>query len=473
MPARVSDASRQADRNLVKEQGGRPIFLGMNGYQWTVMFAAWLGWGFDIFDGLLFTFVAPNCIPTLLGLRIGSPEAKPLVTYYTGLFTALLLVGWALGGILFGRLADRIGRTRCLSLTMITYSLGTAMCAFAPNLAMLAVFRLIASLGIGGEWAAGASLVNEVVPKDRRVEAGALLYTSAPMGLFLADFVNLQVAGKMFVGHPSTSWRWVFLCGLIPAMVAMVVRHFVKEPEVWVRESQKVARPVTISDLFKPNIRPLTFSGFAMALTALLCWWTCNAFLPVITTNLAQQHLAHTAPQVVSPDATPEQMKVAEQTKERWKSRANFVFNIGGLLGTLLTIPFAKRAGRRFTFGLYFILSSVSIFICFGIPMSEEMRINNFFLLGLTVFGVFGMFTYYLPELFPTRLRATGSGFCYNIGRVLTAGGPFMVGLVGLHWPGQQDRVLTWVSIVPLLGACCLPWVIETRNRDPEEVLTV
>lgn len=458
---------------MSQQQGGRPILLGMNGYQWTVIFAAWLGWGFDIFDGLLFTFVAPNCIATLLDLKIGSPEARDQTLYYTGLFTALLLVGWALGGIMFGRLADKIGRTKCLALTMLTYSVGTALCAFAPNIAMLAVFRLIASLGIGGEWAAGASLVNEVVPKDKRVECGALLYTSAPMGLFLADFVNLQIAGNLMADRPYESWRWVFLCGLIPAAVAMIVRHFVKEPEVWVRESQKVAKPVGLRDLFSPRIRPLTFSGFAMALTALLCWWTCNAFLPVIATNLAQQHLARIDPQIVSPEANPEQKAAAQKVKENWKSRATMVFNLGGLLGTLLTIPFAKGAGRRFTFGLYFVLSSLSIFIAFGVPMPEAMRINTYFLLGLTVFGVFGMFTYYLPELFPTRLRATGSGFCYNIGRVVTAGGPFLVGLVSLHYPGQQDRVLTWVSIIPLLGACCLPWVIETKNRDPEEVLAV
>ncbi len=447
--------------------------LGLNRYQWTVMFAAWLGWGFDIFDGLLFTFVAPNCIPTLLGLQIGTDEARAQTTYFTGLFTALLLVGWAMGGIIFGRLADRIGRTKCLSLTMLTYSVGTALCAFAPNIFVLAFCRLIASLGIGGEWAAGAALVNEVVPKERRVECGALLYTSAPMGLFLADFVNVQIAGHWLAGDPRTSWRIVFLCGLIPAMVAMVVRHFVKEPEVWVTESQKVAKPVTISDLFTKKMRPLTFSGFSMALTALLCWWTCNAFLPVIATNLAQDYLTRTSPQVVSSSATPEQKKVAQVTKEKWKSRATLVFNIGGLIGTLLTIPFAKFTGRKFTFGLYFVLSSASIFTAFGLPLDEATRVDTFFLLGLTVFGVFGMFTYYLPELFPTRYRATGSGFCYNIGRVITAGGPFLIGLVGLYWPGQQMRVLMWVSIVPLLGACCLPWVIETKNRDPEEVLAI
>jgi MFS family permease len=154
--------------------------LGLNRYQWTVLFAAWLGWGFDVFDGLLFNYVAPNCVPTLLGLPVGSPEAKAVTLFWTGLLTSLLLLGWALGGVLFGYVCDRFGRLRTLMLTMLLYALGTAACAAATNIWMLLAFRIVASIGIGGEWAAGASMVAEVVPEKRRVEAGALLYTAAP-----------------------------------------------------------------------------------------------------------------------------------------------------------------------------------------------------------------------------------------------------------------------------------------------------
>ena len=185
---------------------GRTL-LDMNGYQWTVLFAAWLGWGFDVFDGLLFNYVAPNCVPTLLGLKIGSPEARRAMLLWGGILTSLLLVGWGVGGILFGRVADRIGRTRTLMLTMLLDALGTALCAAAPNIWALVAFRVVASLGIGGEWAAGAAMVAEVVPERRRVEAGALLYTSAPFGLFLATFANFQIAGVFFKSTPETSWR--------------------------------------------------------------------------------------------------------------------------------------------------------------------------------------------------------------------------------------------------------------------------
>src|SRR5438874_6459268 len=143
-------------------------FLDMNGYQWLVLFAAWLGWGFDIFDGLLFNYVAPNCVPTLLGLKIGTPQARAAYLYYNGIVTSVLLVGWAVGGIIFGRVCDRIGRTKTLLLTMLMYAIGTALCAIAPNIGFLIAFRIVASLGIGGEWAAGASMVAEVVPEHRR-----------------------------------------------------------------------------------------------------------------------------------------------------------------------------------------------------------------------------------------------------------------------------------------------------------------
>ncbi len=174
----------------------------MNAYQWTVLVAAWLGWGFDIFDSLLFNYVAPNAVPVLLDIPLGTAAARTATLQWTGILTSLLLIGWAVGGIIFGRVADRLGRTRTLLLTMMMYAIGTAACAFAPNMATLVFFRIIASLGIGGEWAAGAAMVAEVVPEHRRVEAGALLYTAAPLGLFLATIVTYQVQGVYFRRQP-------------------------------------------------------------------------------------------------------------------------------------------------------------------------------------------------------------------------------------------------------------------------------
>lgn len=422
-------------------------------YQWTVLFAAWLGWGFDVFDGLLFNYVAPNCVPTLLGLPLGSPAAKQATLYWTGLLTSVLLLGWAAGGVLFGLVCDRIGRTRTLLITMLLYAVGTAACAFAPNIWWLLCFRVVASLGIGGEWAAGAAMVAETMPEEKRVEAGALLYTAAPMGLFLATFVNLQVAGRWFADDPETSWRYVFLFGLLPAAAAFIVRLFVKEPERW--RSLGEHSDVRLRELFTPAVRSYTISGFLMAVIALLTWWSCNAFIPVVSGGLAR---AAAEAEGLGASAT---LALVEQ----WKTLATSWFNLGGLIGTLLTIPAAKLLGRRAMFAIYWVASAAAIFATFGLDLAPQTRLYLYFGIGLTVFGVFGSFTYYLPELFPTRLRGTGAGFCYNIGRVVAATGPFLVGAIAARGTSAAVDVLFYVGFIPLVGLLFMPWVIETRGR--------
>ncbi|MCC2656071.1 MAG: transporter [Panacagrimonas sp.] len=428
--------------------------LGFTRYQWTVLFAAWLGWGFDIFDGLLFNYVAPNCVPTLLGLPLGSPEAKQATLYWVGVMSSVLLVGWAAGGVMFGWICDRIGRTRTLLLTMLMYALGTAACAFATDIWMLLAFRIIAALGIGGEWAAGAAMVAETVPEEKRVEAGALLYTAAPFGLFLATFVDHQVAGVWFKSEPEQSWRYVFLFGLIPAGVAFLVRLFVKEPERWARVAATAAKP-RLAELFTPQMRAYTLSGFLMALIALITWWSSNAFIPVVASGLAR---AEAEAQGLDSAATFAMV-------QHWKLVATVCFNLGGLLGTLLTIPAAKYLGRKKMFTMYWISSAIAMFLTFGIDWPGQIRLYFYFLVGLSVFGVFGSFTYYLPELFPTRLRGTGAGFCYNVGRVIAAAGPFMVGYVATQGTNSAVSVLFYVGFVPLVGLLVMPWVIETRGR--------
>ena len=440
--------------NSVSEMPRRTL-LDMNGYQWTVIFAAWLGWGFDVFDGLLFNYVAPNAVPTLLGLEIGSAAAKAATLQWTGILTSVLLIGWAVGGVVFGKVADRIGRRKTLLLTMLIYSLGTAACAFAPNIWVLLACRIVASLGIGGEWAAGAAMVAEVVPEKRRVEAGALLYTSAPMGLFLATFVTFQITGVYF-NDPAVSWRYVFLCGLIPAAAAFVVRLFVKEPERW----QKVAAEsrAKLSELFSPAYLRITISGFLMAVTALIMWWSCNAFIPVVAKGLAMREA-----QLLALDAS-----AAEAMGQQWVKTATNSFNLGGLIGTLLTIPASKLLGRKKMFFIYYLAAAASIMAAFGLGLEPHTRLYMYFPIGLTVFGVFGSFTYYLPELFPTRLRGTGAGFTYNVGRLVAAFGPFLVGSIAASGANALDSamgVLFWVGIVPIIGIFLLPFVIETRGK--------
>jgi len=441
--------------------GGRRTLLDMNAYQWTVILAAWLGWGFDIFDSLLMNYVAPNAVPTLLGIPLSTPAAQSATLQWTGILTSVLLIGWCLGGIIFGKVADRIGRTKTLLLTMLLYSLGTAACAFAPNIWVLLVFRVVSALGIGGEWAAGAAMVAEVVPEKRRVEAGALLYTASPIGLFLATYVTYQITGVYFV-DPTNSWRYVFLFGLVPAAVAFVVRLFVKEPERWAKLGDTVRTHAKISELFTPKYRALTISGLLMAMTALVTWWSCNAFIAVVAKGLAAKEAA-----TLGLDKA-----AVEVMGQEWVKTATNIFNLSGLIATLLTIPAAKLLGRKKMFLVYFLGSAVALMAAFGLDLAPHTRLYMYFPIGLTTYGIFGAFTFYLPELFPTRLRGTGAGFTYNIGRLIAAFGPFLVGSIAASGANAIDsamKVLFWVGIVPLLGVAALPLVIETRGRMLED----
>jgi MFS family permease len=428
--------------------------LGLTGYQWLVLLAAWLGWGFDAFDALLFNFVSPLCVPSLLHLLPGDPRTQGLTTYWTGAFTSLLLVGWALGGILFGRITDRLGRTRTLMLTILTYALGTAACALAPNLWWLGTCRFISSLGIGGEWAAGAALVAETVPENRRVQAGALLYTSAPLGLFLATFVNDLFTRQLQLGtqDPDLAWRLVFLTGLVPAALGLAIRAKVHEPEAW-RRKDDGERP-RLAELFQGELRRRTLGGLLLAMVALLAWWCCNAFLPLVARWLAG-HLE---------EARGLDAAGLRRLQAGWITRATLLFNLGGLAGSLLTAPLARSLGRRPMFAGYFLLSLLSIWAAFAAPLEAEQRLWMVGLVGLSVFGVLGAFSFYLPELFPTRLRGTGAGFCYNTGRVLTAAGPFLIGWAGAS--GQSPLSLVrWCALAPLLGLVVLATGLGAETR--------
>lgn len=423
--------------------------FGLTRYQWLVLFAAWLGWGFDVFDGLLFNFVAPICVPNLLGFDPGDPVAKEATMFWTATLSSLLLLGWAVGGVLFGKLTDRLGRTRTLMLTMLTYALGTAACAFAPNLWVLAAFRFVASLGIGGEWAAGASLVAETMPKDKRILGGALLYTSAPIGMFLATLVNDLFTRQLegLASDPSLSWRVVFLTGLIPAAVAMLIRRKVKEPEQW-----KPSERVELRELFTPALRRRTLGGLAMAVIALVTWWSCSVFIPLIASFLAA-------------DTSVDPTTLAAR-KTEFITIGTTMFNVGGLIGALATVPFALRLGRRPMFAIYFVGSALAIWVTFGVDLQPMMRLYMMGAVGLTVFGVFGAFSFYLPELFPMRLRGTGAGFCYNAGRVITAAFPFGVGV--LASTGLSPMwILQWIAIVPIIGLVLLALgvAVETRGE--------
>ncbi|HEY6482744.1 MAG TPA: MFS transporter [Steroidobacteraceae bacterium] len=435
----------------------RTGLFGFSAYHWLVIAAAWAGWGFDVFDAVLFNFVAPNCVPVLLGLPLGGTAAHDATVFWTGALTSILLVGWAAGGVAFGWVADRLGRKRALFATIAVYAVGTAACAFATNMWQLVAFRALASLGIGGEWGVGAALVAETVPQDRRVEAGVILQSSSPIGIVLATAVNYQIAGVWFAATPQSSWRYVFIAGLAPVILAFGVRLCVRESAHWTHTAQ-LHQP-SLRQLFAAQFRTSTLSGVTVAVTAVLTWWACNAFVPLLGSTLALEHASGTG---LAPAA-------ARLLAESWKGRASNAFNVGGLVGSFAAIPLARLLGRRPMFIAYFSFSALAIWLTFGLELGPQMRLAMLFFVGAGVYGVFGTFPFYLPELFPTWLRATGAGFCYNIGRVVAAAGPMLIGMVSARAGGSGaalSHTLLWVGVLPFAVALLARRVIvETRGR--------
>lgn len=429
-------------------------YFGYSSYQCLVLFAAWLGWGFDVFDALLFNYVARLCIPSLLG----KPADAQTITHWTGIAASVVLVGWGFGGILFGKITDRIGRSRTLLITIIIYAVATAACALAPNIYLLLLFRFISSLGIGGEWAAGAALVAETVPEEKRVQAGALLYTAAPAGLFLATYVTDLFTRQLdfIASNPELSWRTVFLTGLLPVALAVWVRLKIKEPETW---KSGEAKP-RVRELFQPQLLSQTLGGLALATVALLTWWSCNAFTPAITSFLANDALA---------TSTGHELATL---KAEFVKTGTLWFNLGGLIGTVLTAPVAAHLGRRPMFLLYFTLGALSIWCTFQLNLAPDTRLKAMFFTGLTTFGIVGSFPFYLPELFPMRLRATGAGFCYNAGRFITAAGPFLVGALAARAANTQEilHIVSLVAIFPAIGVIMVLMGLgkETRGKSLE-----
>jgi MFS family permease len=429
--------------------------------QRRAVFAVWLGWGFDVFDALLINFVAPNAIPTLLGLPLGSAVAKAATAQWTGILTALLLVGWAVGGLVFGHLADRIGRRRALMLTISVYAIGTGASAFSPNVAVLIACRIVASLGIGGEFATGATLVAETVPESRRLIAGAFLQTASPLGLILAGATTWLIAGQWMPDAPQVSWRYVLAAGLVPILIVLLLRRHAGDADE--RPVSRTPLRVALPSLFAPSLRAATVSAIVMSVLGLFTWWSCNAFLPTIGAGLGARVASQAG--LVGPAA----VTVAES----WKAAITLWFNGGGVVGSLLTVPAARALGRRGMFALYYAVSAGALVLAFGLPWQPATTLHLAFVVGLSVFGLFGAFAYYLPELFPVHVRGLGAGFSYNVGRLGAAIGPFLVGAYTAH---QTDttagamRALTALVALPLLAIAATPFIVETRHRPPERL---
>lgn len=416
---------------------------GVTRYQWIVLLVAWLGWVFDSMDATIYALVLHPSLEDLLQSTGPDAASTETIGWYGGLIFSVFLIGWAIGGVLFGMLADRYGRTKTLMATILVYATFTGMAALSQEWWHLAIYRFLTALGIGGEWAAGAAIVAETWPEEKRAKAAGILQSAWAVGFFLAAVLNLLLRGY--------SWRALFLVGILPAFAALLVRIWVKEPERWTQahaqELKDGTTPVmTLPALFRGNLARVTWVGTGLAFVAVFGLWGVTSWLPSLVRALPDL-------QGVPPDAIAGSV-----------SYAIMALNAGALFGYLWFGPLADRFGRRPVFALMCAGSLAMVPLTFFAPHSYAHVLLLLPVLGFFSNGIFAGFPIYLPELYPTRLRATGSGFCFNAGRILASAGPFLTGLL-VAALGGFGRAASAIALVYLLGLLILVFAPETKGR--------
>jgi MFS family permease len=371
----------------------------LSAQQWKSGIAAWLGWLFDGLDMHLYVLVAAPFVAVLLG---AADTRDPAVGWYSSWIQAAFLVGWALGGGFFGRVGDRLGRSRALGLTILTYAAFTGLSFFAQTWWQLLVFRFVAALGIGGEWAVGAALLSETWPRRWRPWVAAVLQTAVNLGVLLAALTAYLMAGL--------SPRWVFVVGVLPALLVFWIRRAVPETEEWHAARKQGGRQPGVRELFGPGLRGRAVLVIAVCALSLTGHWAFLFWFPQQLRN--------------APDAAD----WTAQAKNEYVSLVMLLLIGVSIAGNYLAAGLAVLMGYRRAIALLCLGYFGSMTAAYAVPLGHRALLPLLLLIA-AMNGVFGLFTMYLPPLFPTLLRTTGAGFCYNIGRIAAAFGTVFFGL--------------------------------------------
>lgn len=395
--------------------------------RWIILFVAWLGWVFDIMDTALFNFAKSPMMAELVGKGPDAPGIE-------GLIQTIFLVGWAIGGLVFGVLADKWGRSRVMILTIVMYCAFTGLTGLCQTWEQVAVVRFLTALGIGGEWAAGAALVAESFPDTRRPLAAAFLQTAAAVGPVLAATAALALKDE--------SWRVLFLVGLLPAIITVFIRRVVGEGEA--PRVQNISNPIrqlfAHPDIAKRALVAMVIGTVGIAGAGNAAYWMPNLV------KAASEGL--------------EQGVIQVRT-----SYVTYAQHGGTLLGVFLFPYLARRLGRRPALALGFVgAPALTWFALRNEPTYEQLLwiAPGISMLSIGLTAIFGL---YFPELFPSDVRATGSGFAYNVARIAQSPLPWVTGLIIGAEKSSPAHGVMMAALVYVVGLLVLPLAPETRDR--------
>ncbi|MDA7503749.1 MFS transporter [Planctomicrobium sp.] len=449
-------------------------YEGITKYQWLVLLIASLGWVFDIFEGQIFVASMRDAMPALLGV---APD-DPSVSSWNDMGFGSFLLGGAFGGVFFGMLSDKIGRSKTMILTILFYSLFTCVTAFAQNAWHMVILRFFVAMGVGGEWAVASAMVAEVMPQRSRAVMSSIFHASSVFGTLLA-----AAAGAFIVTLGESAWRWGFAIGALPALLTLWIRWSLHEPEQWVKAREKAAADATqqtgrISDLFRgANLRN-TIIGVSLASIGLVTFWGGHIYGKNALLRDAQTKVLNAAgvPLKNSPETglSKEEYKAKRQAAlndhkkeiKRAEMLSMVLNTIGGGLGLIFFGTISNRIGRKGAFILYHVAGFIMVLVLFkGLIASNASP--TLLALALPVFGFFtlGMhagYAVYFPELYPTRLRGTGAGFCFNMGRLATAAAFFGFGAITIT---DENKALMLAPLY-LVGVVVVFFAKETRGQE-------
>jgi MFS family permease len=426
-----------------------PWYRDLTGYHWWVLIVASLGWLFDTMDQRIFVLARAPAMNALL--PAGTPAAD--VTWYSGVATAIFMVGWAVGGFYFGILGDRWGRAKTMMLTILMYSAFTGLSALSQHWWDFMIYRFLTGLGVGGEFAAGVTLVAEVMPDRARPHALGILQTLSAVG-------NITGSALSFVILPL-GWRWMFVVGILPALLVVAVFRKMREPEAWHRARAVAAATGqksmgSMTDLFRhPRWRRNTIIGLILAISGVVGLWGIGFWTPELIREALRS--------------------VPAEDRNWYVSMGTLLQDVGAFLGIYTFTLVTVRTGRRPAFIVSFLLGLCATVMTFGWLREPSDIFWMIPILGFCNLGVFGGYSIYFPELYPTRLRSSGVGFCYNVGRIIAALGPFTLGGLTVLFSDAgfaspfRAAAMTMASIY-LVGVLTMPFAPETKDQPlPEE----
>jgi MFS family permease len=439
--------------STVTTTGSQPWYRSLDASQWRTMLASNIGWMFDGYETFALILTVGVALHQLL-----DPSQFPAIPTYAGTVIGITLLGWGIGGVIGGVLADYLGRRRTMILAILAYSLTTGLSALAWDWVSFALLRFVVGIAIGSEWSTGASMTAEIWPAYARGRGAGLMQCGLGIGFFVASFLWLFVGG-----YGPGAWRIMFLIGVIPALFALWLRTGIPESRRWeeTNEKRKSARALkrtnsvlseedraltrfTFADLFvDPEIRRRTVIVCMMSFATTLAWWGISTWLPQFVASVASK---------------------AGVPAQTWASYAAISYNAGGVLGYICLGFFADRFGRKPVVMVFYAASLVVTPVLYLWTSDLHLLLLVAVINGFFTIGQYSWMPVWLPELFPTHIRATGIAFAFNAPRFVAFLGPIFAGALIAHLGGFSMTAVSF-SLIYILGFVLVPLLPETKGK--------